>query len=132
MPEMASLQPFAGCITMLIGYVHVSTNDQNRMLQRNALESAGCELIFEDRMSGKTADRPGRNGKGARTRAGLAAARAEGRIGGRRPKFSSEEWAQMGRLIKNGMARKQVSIIYDVGVSTLYKKFPVSKCEVRN
>lgn len=37
-----------------------------------------------------------------RTRAGLAAARAEGRIGGRRPKFSSEEWAQMGRLIKNG------------------------------
>lgn len=28
-----------------------------------------------------------------RTRAGLAAARAEGRIGGRRPKLSPEEWA---------------------------------------
>lgn len=32
---------------MLIGYVRVSTNDQNTELQRNALECAGCELIFE-------------------------------------------------------------------------------------
>lgn len=38
---------------MQIGYVRVSTNDQNTALQRNALECAGCELIFEDKMSGK-------------------------------------------------------------------------------
>ncbi|WP_249743453.1 recombinase family protein, partial [Enterobacter hormaechei] len=44
---------------MQIGYVRVSTNDQNTALQRNALECAGCELIFEDKMSGKTSDRPG-------------------------------------------------------------------------
>lgn len=181
---------------MLIGYVRVSTNDQNTALQRNALGSAGCELIFEDKISGKVSDRPGlkkvlrtlsegdtlvvwkldRLGRSMRhlvvlveelrekgvnfrsltdsidtstpmgrfffhvmgalaemereliverTRAGLAAARAEGRIGGRRPKFSDDEWAQMGRLIKGGMDRKQVAIIYDVGLSTLYKKFPV-------
>ncbi|EPY8426540.1 recombinase family protein [Citrobacter youngae] len=181
---------------MLIGYVRVSTNDQNTALQRNALECAGCELIFEDKISGKVSERPGlkkllrtlsegdtlvvwkldRLGRSMRhlvglveelrekgvnfrsltdsidtstpmgrfffhvmgalaemereliverTRAGLEAARAERRIGGRRPKFSDDGWAQMGRLIKGGMDRKQVAIIYDVGISTLYKKFPV-------
>lgn len=44
---------------MLIGYVRVSTNDQNTALQPNALECAGCELIFEDKISGKTAEKPG-------------------------------------------------------------------------
>lgn len=62
-----------------------------------------------------------------RTRAGLAVARKKGRIGGRRPKYSQEQWAQMGRLIRDGMSRNQVAIIYDVGVSTLYRKFPASQ-----
>ncbi|EPX2777653.1 recombinase family protein, partial [Enterobacter hormaechei subsp. xiangfangensis] len=62
-----------------------------------------------------------------RTRAGLAAAREKGRIGGRRPKLTPEQWAQAGRLIANGVDRKQVAIIYDVAVCTLYKKFPVNK-----
>jgi len=44
---------------MLVGYVRVSTSEQNTALQRDALERSGCELIFEDKMSGKTADRPG-------------------------------------------------------------------------
>ncbi|NIF46199.1 recombinase family protein [Enterobacter sp. Ap-1006] len=182
---------------MLVGYIRVSTNDQNTALQKNALECAGCELIFEDKISGKTADRPGlkkvlrtlsegdtlvvwkldRLGRSMRhlvslieelrtrginfrsltdsidtstpmgrfffhvmgalaemereliverTRAGLAAARAEGRIGGRRPKLSATQWAQAGRLIAAGETRQQVAIIYDVGVSTLYKKFPAN------
>ncbi|EAA2618402.1 recombinase family protein [Salmonella enterica] len=62
-----------------------------------------------------------------RTRAGLEAARARGHIGGRRPKLTSEQWAQAGRLIGAGIPRQRVAIIYDVGLSTLYRKFPAGK-----
>ncbi len=44
---------------MLIGYARVSTGDQNLDLQKNALIRAECELIFEDKASGKHVRRPG-------------------------------------------------------------------------
>lgn len=43
---------------MLIGYARVSTQDQDTNAQINALESAGCELIFQEKASGGRWDRP--------------------------------------------------------------------------
>ena len=44
---------------MLIGYARVSTDDQNLTLQTDALDRAGCERTFQDRMTGTRMDRPG-------------------------------------------------------------------------
>lgn len=59
-----------------------------------------------------------------RTRAGLAVARAQGRIGGRRPKLSDDEWAQIGRLLAAGETRKRVSIIFMLAYLPFTKDSP--------
>ncbi|MEZ3500772.1 recombinase family protein [Pantoea sp. KPR_PJ] len=184
----------------MIGYIRVSTIDQNCDLQRDALLSANCDHIFEDRISGKTATRPGlkqalkciskgdtlvvwkldRLGRSVknlialiselhergahfrsltdsidtssamgrfffhvmsalaemereliveRTLAGLAAARAKGRLGGRPKALSPQEVEQISRLLAKGHSRQQLAIIYNVALSTLYKYFPVGALE---
>ena len=46
---------------MKIGYARVSTEDQNLDLQINALRAAGCDEIFEEKITGTAVSRPALN-----------------------------------------------------------------------
>jgi len=43
---------------MIFGYARVSTKEQNLNLQTDALEKAGCEKIFQEKVSGRSPNRP--------------------------------------------------------------------------
>lgn len=45
----------------LIGYMRVSTDEQDVQLQRDALIEYGVDIMFDDKMTGATMDRPGLN-----------------------------------------------------------------------
>ena len=175
----------------LVGYVRVSTADQNMTLQRDALIAAGCNPLFEDQASGARAQRPGlaqalayvrrgdtlvtwkldRLGRsmahlietvrtleargvgfrsltegvdtttpggtlvfhlfGAlaqferdlireRTRAGLDAARARGRKGGRKPVVTADKLARARTLVASGLTVREAAARLRVGKTALY------------
>ncbi|HBX4178289.1 TPA: Hin recombinase, partial [Klebsiella pneumoniae] len=61
-----------------------------------------------------------------RTRAGLASAREQGRVGGRRRIMTEEVVEQCRRMLENGATRQQIADVTGVGVKTIYKYFPAS------
>jgi DNA invertase Pin-like site-specific DNA recombinase len=185
---------------MKIGYGRVSTALQNMDLQLDALEQAGCERIFTDKISGAKSERPGltkvkeilregdtlviwrldrlgrslkdllewaqylasqgvalrslqenidtststgklvfhifgamaefeRNLIQERTQAGLAAARARGRTGGRREKLSAGKQDMAVQLYNSKQYTvKQVCEMAGISKPTLYKYLQPAVC----
>jgi len=89
---------------MLIGYARVSTDDQTLDLQRDALQGAGCERIFEDTASG-AAERPALRDALAQLRAGdtLVVWRLD----------------RLGRSLKDLIARAETLRVQGVGLRSL-------------
>ena len=184
-------------VNMLVGYARVSTVDQNLDLQLSALKDAGCEKVYEDKISGTKSNRPGlalalevlrkndtlvvwkldrlgRTVKGLidlvnqlhqkeinfksitdnvdtstpsgrfffhvmaslaqmerelmaeRTKAGLAAAKAKGRVGGRKRKMTQSKIESAKQLLANGILPKDVAQNLGISVPTLYRWIPAS------
>ena len=61
-----------------------------------------------------------------RTQAGLAAAREQGRVGGRRRVMTEEVVERCHRMLDTGATRQQVADVIGVNVKTLYKYLPAS------
>lgn len=61
-----------------------------------------------------------------RTRAGLAAAREHGRVGGRRRVMTEDVVEQCRRMLENGATRQQVADVTGVDVKTIYKYLPAT------
>jgi DNA invertase Pin-like site-specific DNA recombinase len=62
-----------------------------------------------------------------RTRAGLAAARQRGRIGGRPRLLTAEKLAAAMKLLSGGTPPREVAGIFNISIATLYRCCPASR-----
>ena len=62
-----------------------------------------------------------------RTRAGLKAARRQGRTGGRKRKMTDSKIAVAKRLLQDGVSAREVAVNLGVSIPTLYRWLPASE-----
>src|SRR5271170_496829 len=65
-----------------------------------------------------------------RTHAGLAAARQQGRIGGRKRRMTASKLESAKQLLRNGLPAKEVAKNLGVSVPTLYRWVPTSNANI--
>jgi DNA invertase Pin-like site-specific DNA recombinase len=67
-----------------------------------------------------------------RTKAGLAAAKAKGRIGGRQRKMTESKIDAAKQLLLSGTPPKDVAYNLGISVPTLYRCLPASTIDISN
>ena len=66
----------------------------------------------------------------ARTRDGLAAARARGRVGGRKPKLSEAQQEQIKKLYdKRELTVREIAALFSVTAPTVYRALGARKAD---
>jgi len=105
---------------MKIGYLRVSKHEQNEALQKDALQEAGREKYFSDIVTDSKFERDLIR---ERTNAGLAAARARGRVGGRPKKLATDGKVALARRLFSEKNHSIDDICSTLGISrsTLYR-----------
>ena len=129
---------------MYVGYIRVSTDDQNLSLQKDALLKYGVDErnIFSDKTSGSKdkrvgldkaleflkegdtlviwkLDRLGRSLIQERVKAGLEAAKNRGIRGGRPRAISEEKMIAIKKALNDGMSKASICRTFEVKRSTL-------------
>ena len=75
-------------------------------------------------------DQPSADGEGSdggTNRAGLEAARRQGRTGGRKRKMTDSKIAVAKRLLQDGVSAREVAVNLGVSIPTLYRWLPASE-----
>lgn len=107
---------------MIIGYIRISTTDQNTARQEVLMKELGAEQVFIDRMSGKNTDRPELKRMMNFVREGIAIAKQNGVYKGRKP-IEHPRFNEVVSLWKSGtITATEAMKRLDMKPSTFYRK----------